>query len=96
MTLDLIKLIVYLKYAWVFTVIQGYTHHIAYPFFFNRYISDRERQSVLHLMIRAWFQLVGNLWIYSSWINYGNLLGWKFNGLNMPWILILMYNTNLN
>lgn len=72
------------KYAWVFTdIIQGYTHHIAYPFF-NRYISDRERQSVLHHMIRVWFQLM-ETYGYTSWINYGNLLGWKFNGLNMPW-----------
>ena len=35
-------------------------------------------------MIRVWFQLM-ETYGYTSWINYGNLLGWKFNGLNMPW-----------
>ena len=35
-------------------------------------------------MIRVWFQLMES-YGYQSWINYGSLLGWKFNGLNMPW-----------
>lgn len=74
----------YFKYPWIYTdIVQGNSHHIAYPFF-NRYIGDRERQSVLHHMIRVWFQLMES-YGYQSWINYGSLLGWKFNGLNMPW-----------
>ncbi|CAK9435497.1 uncharacterized protein LODBEIA_P02240 [Lodderomyces beijingensis] len=74
----------YFKYAWIYTdVIQGNAHHIAYPFF-NRYISDRERQSVLHHMVRVWFQFAEANG-FASWINYGSLLGWSFNGVNMPW-----------
>ncbi|RCK56603.1 hypothetical protein Cantr_05601 [Candida viswanathii] len=74
----------YFKYPWIYTdIVQGNSHHIAYPFF-NRFIGDRERQSVLHHMVRVWFQLMES-YEYQSWINYGSLLGWKFNGLNMPW-----------
>lgn len=74
----------YFKYAWIYTdVLQGNAHHIAYPFF-SRYISDRERQSVLHHMVRAWFQFAETN-NFASWINYGSLLGWSFNGVNMPW-----------
>ncbi|EMG45591.1 hypothetical protein G210_4214 [Candida maltosa Xu316] len=74
----------YFKYAWIFTdVYQGNSHHVAYPFF-QRYISDRERQAVLHHMVRVWFQLM-EAYGFQTWINYGSMLGWKFNGLNMPW-----------
>ncbi|KAI5951613.1 hypothetical protein KGF54_004687 [Candida jiufengensis] len=74
----------YFKYAWIYSdVFQGNSHHIAYPFF-KRYISDRERQSILHHMIRSWFQFA-EVNGFASWINHGSLLGWAFNGLNMPW-----------
>ncbi|KAI5958040.1 hypothetical protein KGF57_002848 [Candida theae] len=74
----------YFKYPWIYTdIIEGKSHHIAYPFF-KRYISDRERQSVLHHIIRAWFQFA-EVNGFASWINHGSLLGWAFNGLNMPW-----------
>ncbi|KAI3405807.2 hypothetical protein KGF56_001414 [Candida oxycetoniae] len=74
----------YFKYPWIYSdIIQGNAHHMAYPFF-KRYISDRERQSVLHHMVRAWFQFAETNG-FASWINYGSLLGWSFNGVNMPW-----------
>lgn len=74
----------YFKYPWIYTdMLQGKSHHIAYPFF-KRYISDRERQSVMHHIIRAWFQFA-EVNGFASWINHGSLLGWAFNGLNMPW-----------
>lgn len=74
----------YFKYPWIYTdVLHGKSHHIAYPFF-KRYISDRERQSVLHHIARAWFQFA-EVNGFASWINHGSLLGWTFNGLNMPW-----------
>ncbi|CAI5756861.1 unnamed protein product [Candida verbasci] len=74
----------YFKYAWIYTdLIQGNSHHISYPFF-KRYISDRERQSILHHMIRNWFQF-SQAYGFASWINHGSLLGWAFNGFNMPW-----------
>ncbi|RLV84013.1 Protein MNN4 [Meyerozyma sp. JA9] len=74
----------YFKYPWIITdVIQGRSHHLAYPFF-KRFIGDRERQSVIHHMIRVWFQFAESNNI-PSWINYGSLLGWSYNGVNMPW-----------
>lgn len=74
----------YFKYPWIITdVVQGRSHHLAYPFF-KRFIGDRERASVIHHMIRAWFQFA-ELNNFASWINYGSLLGWAYNGVNMPW-----------
>lgn len=74
----------YFKYPWIITdVIEGRSHHLAYPFF-KRFIGDRERQSVVHHMVRVWFQFAELIDI-SSWINYGSLLGWSYNGVNMPW-----------
>ncbi|KAI5969950.1 hypothetical protein CANMA_000990 [Candida margitis] len=74
----------YFKYAWIYSdVLQGKSHHIAYPFF-KRYIGDRERQSVMHHIVRAWFQFA-EVNGFASWINHGSLIGWTFNGLNMPW-----------
>ncbi|KAG2732248.1 hypothetical protein G9P44_004665 [Scheffersomyces stipitis] len=74
----------FFKYPWIITdVIQGRSHHIAYPFF-KRFIGDRERQSIIHHMIRAWFQFAETTG-YASWINHGSLLGWIYNGVNMPW-----------
>lgn len=74
----------YFKYPWIISdVAQGHSHHLAYPFF-KRFIGDREKQSVIHHMIRAWFQFT-EATDMPSWINYGSLLGWAHNGINMPW-----------
>lgn len=74
----------FFKYPWIVTdVVSGKSHHIAYPFF-KRYIGDRERQSIIQHMIRAWFQFATS-YGFVSWINYGSLLGWAYNGVNMPW-----------
>ncbi|CUM63908.1 uncharacterized protein PRCAT00001496001 [Priceomyces carsonii] len=74
----------YFKYPWIITdLIQGKSHHFAYPFF-KRYVSNRERQSIVHHMVRAWFQFA-EAYNYTSWINYGSLLGWAYNGVNLPW-----------
>lgn len=74
----------YFKYPWISSdVATGRSHHLAYPFF-KRYISDRERQSVIHHMVRAWFQFAESNG-FVSWINYGSLLGWAYNGVEMPW-----------
>lgn len=58
-------------------------HHIAYPFF-TRTVLGRERQAVIQHMIRAWFQFAEAHGIVS-WVNYGSLLGWAYNGVNLPW-----------
>lgn len=74
----------FFKYPWIITdVVSGRSHHLAYPFF-KKFISDRERQSVIHHMVRAWFQFAEANG-FASWINYGSLLGWAYNGVNMPW-----------
>ncbi|CCE86601.1 Piso0_005099 [Millerozyma farinosa CBS 7064] len=74
----------YFKYPWITSdLIVGYSHHFAFPFF-KRYYGNRERQSVLQHLVRAWFQFAESAGV-ASWINYGSLLGWAYNGVNMPW-----------
>lgn len=74
----------YFKYPWIYTdIIQGNSHHLAYPFF-KRFIGIRERQSIIQHMIRTWFEFAESINI-PSWVNYGSLLGWSYNGVNMPW-----------
>lgn len=74
----------YFKYPWIYTdVVAGRSHHTNFPFF-KRYISTRERQSVIQHMVRAWFKFAEMAGVVS-WVNWGSLLGWTFNGVNMPW-----------
>lgn len=74
----------YFKYPWIYSdLVRGQAHHLESSFF-RRFISTRERQSVVHHMSRAWFEFANTNGIVS-WINYGSLLGWVYNGLNMPW-----------
>lgn len=74
----------FFKYPWIYTdIVAGRSHHISFPFF-RRYVSNRERQSVLHHMVRVWFRFAEANGI-DSWLNYGLLLGWAYNGVNMPW-----------
>lgn len=74
----------FFKYPWIYTdIVAGRAHHTSFPFF-KRYVSNRERHSVLHHMVRVWFQFAEANGV-DSWINYGSLLGWAYNGLNMPW-----------
>ncbi|EGV61807.1 hypothetical protein PSN45_000493 [Yamadazyma tenuis] len=74
----------YFKYPWIYSdVVQGNSHHLAHPFF-KRFISIRERQSIIQHMIRAWFEFAEAIDV-PSWVNYGSLLGWAYNGVNMPW-----------
>lgn len=74
----------YFKYPWIYSdLFKGQAHHLEFKFF-RRYIGDHERQSVVHHMSRAWFEFAqaNNIVL---WINYGSLLGWVYNGVNMPW-----------
>lgn len=74
----------FFKYPWIYTdVVKGRLHHLLFPFF-KRYISNRERQSVIQHMIRVWFRFAEAAGVVS-WVNYGSLLGWAFNGVDMPW-----------
>lgn len=74
----------FFKYPWIYSdLVAGRSHHLSAPFF-KRFISNRERQSVIQHMVRAWFKFAEASGAVS-WINYGSLLGWAYNGVNMPW-----------
>lgn len=74
----------YFKYPWIYSdIVVGRAKHLAYPFF-TRYISTSERHAVLQHLVRVWFQFA-EINGFASWINYGSLLGWAFNGVNLPW-----------
>lgn len=46
------------------------------------YIGEWERHLVIHHMNRAWFTFTQQVGV-TLWINYGNLIGWYFNGANL-------------
>lgn len=58
--------------------------HFDWRFFKKSHYSTYEHQVILHRLSRAWlrFSDVGGL---KSWLAHGTLLGWYWNGLNMPW-----------
>ncbi len=62
---------------------QWHSHHFLYPYY-KRIIGDIERVHVLHHLVRAWFRFATALDVVS-WINYGSLIGWHYNGLNLPY-----------
>lgn len=74
----------FFKYPWIFSdLVARNSHHIYYPFF-KRYTGNRERQSILQHIIKAWFEFAETEKV-ALWVNYGSLLGWAYNGVNMPW-----------
>ncbi|GEQ70243.1 hypothetical protein JCM33374_g3919 [Metschnikowia sp. JCM 33374] len=74
----------FFKYPWIYSdVVAGRSHHTSFPFF-KRFISSKERQSVIQHMVRAWFRFSEANGV-NSWVNYGSLLGWAYNGVNLPW-----------
>ncbi|ODQ78337.1 hypothetical protein BABINDRAFT_162972 [Babjeviella inositovora NRRL Y-12698] len=62
----------------------GGGHHFDWRFFKSAQLSDYERQAALHRMTRAWLRFVETAGL-RSWLAHGTLLGWYWNGLNMPW-----------
>ncbi|OBA20099.1 hypothetical protein METBIDRAFT_79397 [Metschnikowia bicuspidata var. bicuspidata NRRL YB-4993] len=74
----------FFKYPWIYSdIVAGRSHHTSFPFF-KRFISSKERQSVIQHMVRAWFQFSETSGV-NTWVNYGSLLGWAYNGVNLPW-----------
>ncbi len=57
--------------------------HIAYPFY-KKPITDKERGYILNRLSRAWFEFCMAHDI-ATWIWAGSLIGWHFNGLNLPY-----------
>lgn len=58
-------------------------HHYNFPWL-QEIIQHQERTKVIHHLIRTWFKFCEHAGVVS-WFNYGNLIGWYFNGLNLPW-----------
>lgn len=58
-------------------------HHYTFPWV-REVVSHEKRIVVIHHLIRSWFKFAEQAGIIS-WFNYGNAIGWYFNGLNLPW-----------
>ncbi len=71
------------KYPMIIGDDDWHSHHWAYPFF-KQIIHDRERFHSLHHIVRVWFKFC-IAYDVPTWINYGSLIGWHYNGLNLPY-----------
>lgn len=60
-------------------------HAYAYPFY-QRSLTDGERQSIAQHMIQTWFQFAQANGL-KSWLGDSTLLGWSYNGIDLPWSL---------
>lgn len=58
--------------------------HFDWRFFKKSHYSTYEHQAILHRLSRAWLRFA-NLIGLSTWLAHGTLLGWYWNGFNMPW-----------
>ncbi|SGZ55175.1 CIC11C00000005882 [Sungouiella intermedia] len=58
--------------------------HFDWRFFKKSTYSIYEHQAILHRLSRAWLRF-SNLVGLDSWLAHGTLLGWYWNGFNMPW-----------
>lgn len=58
--------------------------HYDWRFFKTLSYSSYERQSILHRLTRAWLRFSESSKI-KTWLAHGSLLGWYWNGLNLPW-----------
>lgn len=57
--------------------------HYDWRFFNKAMINDYERQLILHQLTKAWLTFCQSAGI-KSWLMHGTLLGYYFNGMNMP------------
>lgn len=58
--------------------------HFDWRFFKGITYSNYETQAILHRLTRAWLRFVNGVGL-KSWIAHGSLLGWYWNGMNLPW-----------
>ncbi|KAK8438482.1 hypothetical protein ACI3L0_005378 [Candidozyma auris] len=63
---------------------SGKGSHYDWRFFKQSTFSSYERTAVLHRLTRAWLRFARDA-CFKSWLAHGTLLGWHWNGLNMPW-----------
>ena len=58
--------------------------HFDWRFFQRERYSQYEHQEIMHRLSKAWLRYSRQMGIVS-WLAHGSLLGWSWNGLNMPW-----------
>ncbi|KAF3992140.1 hypothetical protein FT663_01275 [Candidozyma haemuli var. vulneris] len=58
--------------------------HYDWRFFKKTTYSPYERTAVLHRLTKAWLRFANDAGL-RTWLAHGTLLGWYWNGLNMPW-----------
>lgn len=58
--------------------------HYDWRFFSRSNHSGDERKYILHRLSRAWLQFANSLHL-KTWLGHGTLLGWYWNGMNLPW-----------
>lgn len=58
--------------------------HFDWRFFKSTDFSRYETQTILHQLTRAWLQFADGVGL-KTWLAHGTLLGWYWNGMNLPW-----------
>lgn len=72
------------KYFHEATVLGEKDNHYDWRFFKQLHYSQYERKAILHRLTRAWLRFSNTLGI-KTWIAHGSMLGWYWNGMNLPW-----------
>lgn len=63
---------------------SGKGFHYDWRFFRTSKYSPYERTAILQRLTRAWLRFTKEIGL-RAWLAHGTLLGWYWNGLNMPW-----------
>lgn len=63
---------------------SGKGFHYDWRFFKRSNYSPYERTAILQRLTRAWLRFTKEIGL-KAWLAHGTLLGWYWNGLNMPW-----------
>lgn len=58
--------------------------HFDWRFFKRVDYSHYEKIAILHKLTRAWLRF-SSATSLKSWLSHGTLLGWYWNGMNLPW-----------
>jgi hypothetical protein len=58
--------------------------HYDWRFFQKLDYSEYERKAILHRLTRAWLRFANSVGI-KTWLAHGTLMGWYWNGMNLPW-----------
>lgn len=72
------------KYFHEASVLGEKENHYDWRFFKQLHYSQYERKAILHRLTRAWLRFSNTLGI-KTWISHGSMLGWYWNGMNLPW-----------